>query len=88
MIDLDEEVFDVALHANATAFVDVVSFDVDPSKLVPCHVALVSVVFFEDIQQVVEVFEANILDTKIVYKEAKLDWTPFVAPESWDGDAS
>jgi hypothetical protein len=82
MIELDEEVFDVALHANVTAFVDVVPFDVDPSKFIPCHVALNSVVFFEDIQQVVEVFKANILHTKIVYKEAKLDWTPFVAPQS------
>ena len=84
MIELDEEVFDVALHANATAFVDVVPFDVNPSKFVPCHWALNSVVFFEDIQQVVEVFQDNILDTKIVNKEAKLDWQSFVKPQSWD----
>ena len=33
----------------------------------------------------VEVFEANILNTKIVYKEEKLDWPTFVTPQSCDG---
>jgi hypothetical protein len=55
MLELGEKVFNVASHANAAAFVDVVPFDVDPSELVPCHVALYSVVLFEEIQQVVEV---------------------------------
>ena len=85
MLELGEKISNVASHANATAFVDVVPFDVDPSKFVPCHVALNSVVFFEDIQQVVEVFQANIFHTKVVYKEAKLNWPPFVTPQSWDG---
>ncbi len=35
MIELDEEVFDVASHASATAFVDVVPFDVHPSTFFP-----------------------------------------------------
>jgi hypothetical protein len=35
MIELDEEVLDVALHANAAAFVDVVPCDVHPGKFVP-----------------------------------------------------
>jgi hypothetical protein len=35
MIELDEEVFDVASHAYAATFVDVVPFDVHPSKFVP-----------------------------------------------------
>ncbi len=49
MLELDKEVFDVALYANATAFVNVVPLDVDPGKLVPCHVALYSVVLLEEI---------------------------------------
>ena len=35
MLKLDEKVFDVALHANSTAFVDVVPFDVHARKFVP-----------------------------------------------------
>ena len=35
MIELNEEVFDVASHAYAAAFVDVVPLDVQPSKFVP-----------------------------------------------------
>ena len=35
MVELDEEVFDVVLHAYAAAFVDVVPFHVHPSKFVP-----------------------------------------------------
>ena len=35
MIELDEEVLDVALHANSAAFVDVVPCDVHPGKFVP-----------------------------------------------------
>ena len=56
MLELDKEVFDIASHANATAFVGVVPFNVDSRKSVPRHVDLYSVVLFEEIQQVVEVF--------------------------------
>ena len=42
-------------------------------------------VLFEEIQQAVEVFQANILHTKVFHKEAKLFWPPFVMPQSWDG---
>ena len=36
MLELGEKVFDVASHANATAFVDIVPFDAHPSELVTC----------------------------------------------------
>ena len=35
MIELDEEVFNVTLHAYAAAFVEVVTLDVHPMKFVP-----------------------------------------------------
>ena len=57
MLEFDEEILDVALHADATAPVHVVPFDVDSCELVPRHVELHSVVFFEEILQVVEVFK-------------------------------
>ena len=85
MLELSEEVFDVASHANVTAFVDVVPFDVDPGKLVPCYVALYSVVLLEEIQEVVEMFNAHILHTKVFHKEEKLDRPPCVTPQSWNG---
>ena len=56
MLELGKEVLKVATHANATTLVDVVPLDVDSGKLIPCHAALYSVVFLEEIQQVVEVF--------------------------------
>ena len=46
MLEFDEEIIDVAWHADATAFVHVVPFDVDSCKLVPQHVELHSVIFF------------------------------------------
>ncbi len=49
MLEFDEEVFNVASNANSTAFVGVVPCDVYPSELVPCHVALYSVVLLEEI---------------------------------------
>ncbi len=85
VLELGKEVINVASHANATAFVDVVPLDVDSGKLIPCHVALYSVVLLEEIQQVVEMFNANVFDTKVVHKEAKLDRPTFVTPQSRNG---
>ena len=68
MLEFEEEIFDVSWHADATAPVNIVPFDVDSSKFVPRHVALYSVVFFEEIQQVVEVFKADVLHPKVIHK--------------------
>jgi len=67
MIELDEEVFDVASHANATAFVSVVPLDVNSSKFITCHVTLYSVVIFEEMQQVIEVLQAIVLHPKVIH---------------------
>ena len=68
MLEFDKEIVYVAWHADATAPVNIVPFDVDSSKFVPRHVALYSVVLFEEIQQVVEVFKADILHPKVIQK--------------------
>ena len=68
MLEFYKEIVYVAWHADATAPVNVVPFDVNSSKFVPRHVALYSVVFFEEIQQVVEVFKANVLLPKVIHK--------------------
>ena len=68
MLEFDEEIIDVAWHADGTAFVHIVSFDVDSCELVTQHVELHSVVFFEEILQVVEVFQADVFHPKVVHK--------------------
>ena len=85
MLELDEKFFNVALHTHATSPVHVVHLDVDSCKLVACHVALHSVVFFEEMQEVVEMLQADILHAKVIHQEAKLYWPPFVPPQSWNG---
>ena len=85
MLELDEQGFDVSFHADAAALTSIVPLDVDASKLVPSHVKLNSVNFFEKIQEVVEVFDPNIFDTKVVYDQTELNGAPFVMPKSWCG---
>jgi hypothetical protein len=41
--------------------------------------------FLENVQEVVEVFDSNIFHTKVIYNEAELNGTPFVAPEARGG---
>ena len=39
--------------------------------------------FLEKIKEMVEVFDSNIFDPKVIYDEAELDGAPFVAPKAW-----
>jgi hypothetical protein len=41
--------------------------------------------FLEYVQEVVEVFDSDVFYTKVIYDEAELDGTPFVAPETRGG---
>ncbi len=41
--------------------------------------------FLEKIKEMVEVFDPNIFDPKVIYYEAELDGAPFVAPEARGG---
>jgi hypothetical protein len=38
--------------------------------------------FLEDTEEVVEVFQAHVFNTKVVYNETELDGSPFVVPET------
>ncbi len=80
MLELDEQGFDVSFHADAAVLTSIVPLDVDASKLVPSHVKLNSVIFFEKIQEVVEVFNPTIFNTEVIHDEAELNGAPFVAP--------
>jgi len=85
MLEFSERVFNVPWHTDATATIRIVPFDVDTSKLVPCHVELYSMKFLENIKEVIEVFYSNIFYSKVINNEAELDGTPFVAPEARGG---
>ena len=41
--------------------------------------------FLEKIKQIVEMFNANIFNTKVIHNEAELKGTPFMAPETGCG---
>ena len=85
MFEFDEEIVDVPWHIDATAPVNIVLFDVNTYKFVACHVELYTVKFLEQLQEMIEVFDSHVFDTKVINNEAKLDEMPFVAPETRSG---
>ncbi len=86
MFKLNEQGFDVSWHADATAAMCIVPFDSNTRKFISGHVALDPVEFLEtNVQEVVEVFDSHTFHAKVIYNEAELDGTPFVAPEAMGG---
>jgi len=41
--------------------------------------------FLENVQEVAEVFDSDVFYAKVIYDEAELDRTPFMAPETRSG---
>ena len=66
MFKLNEQVFDVTWHTNATATICIVPFDINTRKLISSHVELDPVEFLENVQEVVEVFDSKIFYTKVI----------------------
>ncbi len=85
MSELNEQGFDVTWHTDATASICIVPFNIDTRKLIAGYVELDPVEFLENVQEVVEVFDSDIFYAKVIYDEAELDRTPFVAPETRGG---
>jgi hypothetical protein len=81
-LEFDERVLGITQHTDVTAATDIVPFDVNAPNFMPCHVELHTMDFFEKIEEMVEVFDSNIFDSKFVHKETELDGTPFVMPEA------
>jgi hypothetical protein len=44
-------------------------------------------IFIKELQPKVEMFNANVFDTKVIHDEAKLEWAPFMAPRSRRGSS-
>ena len=59
-----------------------VPLDVDARDLVAHHVGLDLVVFFQEREEMIEMFYAKVLNAKVVNNEAKLDRAPLVSPKS------
>ncbi len=72
----------IAWHTDVAVAGSVVTFNVNACKYIAGHVVLHTMEFFEDTEEVVEVFAAHIFNTKVVYDEAKLDGLPFMVPET------
>ncbi len=66
MFEFDEEVLNVIRHTDATAATHIVPFDIDSRKFVPCHIALHIMEFLEKIKEMIEMFDSNIFDSKVV----------------------
>jgi hypothetical protein len=60
MFELNEQGFDVTWHADATATICIVPFDINTRKLISCHVELEPMEFLENVQEVGEVFESDV----------------------------
>ena len=85
MFEFDDEIVDVPRHTDATALASMVPFDVDTCKFVTCHVELYTVKFLEKVQEMIEVFDSHVFNTKVINYETELDGSPFVAPETRSG---
>ena len=59
--------------------------DIDARNFVTHHVGLDLVVLFQEHEEVVEVLNAHILNTKVIHDEAKLDRMPLVSPKTRSG---
>ncbi len=82
MLEFEKQHSYIAWHTDVAAAGSVVPFNVHASKFIAGHVVLHAMEFLEAIKEVVEVFEAHVFDTKVVYDEAELDGSLFVAPET------
>ena len=59
MFEFDKEIVNVPRHADAAAPASIVPFDVNTGKLVTCHVDLHPVIFLEEVQEMIEVFDTH-----------------------------
>jgi hypothetical protein len=82
MFKLNEQGFNVTWHADATATICIVPFDINTRKFITGHVELDTGKFLENVQEVVEVFNSDVFYTKVINDETELDGMPFVAPET------
>jgi hypothetical protein len=72
MLEFEKQHRYITWHTDAAAAGSVVPFNANASKFIAGHVVLHAMEFLEDTEEVVEVFQANAFDTKVVYNETEL----------------
>ncbi len=82
MLKFEKQCRYIAWHTDAAGVGSVVPFNVHASKFIAGHVVLDAMEFLEDTDEVVEVFQAHVFEAKVIYDEAELDGSPFLAPET------
>jgi hypothetical protein len=82
MLEFEKQHRYIAWHTDAAVVSSIVSFNVHVSKFIAGHVVLHAIEFLEDTKEVVEVFQAHVFDTKVVYDETELDGSPFMVSET------
>ena len=83
----EKEPRDAILHREAACAVAVAGATI-PRKVNPCKFFALPIlahlaVFVEDVEEVPCMALADMLDTKIVHNEDKLDGAPLVSPQPW-----
>jgi hypothetical protein len=81
MFEFEEKIVNISKHADLAALASIIPFDAHDSKFVTSHDELHSVVLLEKIQEMVEMFDSNIFDAKVVHNEVELNGMPFVVPK-------
>ncbi len=70
-------------HVDAYSLAGEILMDIQAHNLVACHISLDLVVPLQDQEEMVEVLDAHLFNSKTIDDEAKLYWPPFVFPKAW-----
>ncbi len=66
MVEFNEQVVNIPFHADTTSAAGVVPFNVNTCKFGPFYVELDAMIFLENIQEMIEVFNPHIFHTKVI----------------------
>ena len=82
----DEQLVYVSIHGYAAGspgvLFSMIPFKVDPCKFLPFPVSCYIVVLLQDFEEMYFVLLPKKFDAKIIYYQEKLDWEPYMAPET------
>ncbi len=73
MLEFEKQHRYIAWHTDAAVVGSAGPCNVHASKLIAGHVVLHTMEFLEETEEVVEVFQAHVFDTKAVYNDTELD---------------
>ncbi len=80
VLELDESLRYIIKHGDMDIFVDVVPVDIHSKIACTASVLGAFVVFFQDAREVLNMFTADIFDTKVINAECEGYWVKTVLP--------